>query len=307
MKLFPKGDRVFEVLSRYDDLLTLEERADYEPGDTLALILPFLILHRITDKEIVDLAIKATFVAGAEKLISRLQSRSFKVFCITTTYEPYAMHLTHKLEIFAQNLACTTLPFKKLQMNLVKDEFLLLRRTEETILALTPVTDDEKIKKTLDEFYWKTLPATSLGELMSEVKPMGGRRKLAALNRFAEKYAQPLSGWVVVGDSITDFRMLAAVNEAGGLAIAFNGNEYALPYATIGLAAKSIYPLAEVLEAWQKGQRKAVERLVKDREKAGSDEKGHLQWLAGRKDLDDIIQTHKRLRRMVRDEAAKLG
>ena len=39
MKLFPGGDRVFEVLSRYDDLLTLTERPDYEPGDTVALIL----------------------------------------------------------------------------------------------------------------------------------------------------------------------------------------------------------------------------------------------------------------------------
>ena len=47
MKLFPNGDRIFEVISRYDDLLTLEEREGYEPGDTLALIVPFLILHNI--------------------------------------------------------------------------------------------------------------------------------------------------------------------------------------------------------------------------------------------------------------------
>src|SRR4030067_2912406 len=80
MKLFPNGDRVFEVLSRYDDLLTLAERPDYEPGDTLALILPFLILHRITEKEVTDLAVKATFTGGAEKLISWLQYQSWKVF-----------------------------------------------------------------------------------------------------------------------------------------------------------------------------------------------------------------------------------
>ena len=38
MRLFPDGDRIFEVISRYDDLLTIEEREDYEPGDTLALL-----------------------------------------------------------------------------------------------------------------------------------------------------------------------------------------------------------------------------------------------------------------------------
>ena len=30
MKLFPDGGRVFEVISRYDDLLTLEDRQDYD-------------------------------------------------------------------------------------------------------------------------------------------------------------------------------------------------------------------------------------------------------------------------------------
>jgi energy-converting hydrogenase A subunit R len=42
MKLFPRGGKIFEVISRSDDLLTLEGRPDYEPGDTLALITPFL-------------------------------------------------------------------------------------------------------------------------------------------------------------------------------------------------------------------------------------------------------------------------
>ena len=56
MKLFPQGDRVFEIISRYDDLLTLEERPDYEPGDTLALIVPFLLYHGIGEEDIRRLA-----------------------------------------------------------------------------------------------------------------------------------------------------------------------------------------------------------------------------------------------------------
>ncbi len=60
MKLFPNGDKIFEVISRYDDLLTLEEREDHEPGDTLALIVPFLVLHNITEADITHLAGKAS-------------------------------------------------------------------------------------------------------------------------------------------------------------------------------------------------------------------------------------------------------
>jgi phosphoserine phosphatase len=39
---------------------------------------------------------------------------------------------------------------------------------------------------------------------------VGGQRKVDALNRFAQKHGQPLSKWVAVGDSITDFKMLKA-------------------------------------------------------------------------------------------------
>ena len=103
MKLFPNGDKIFEVISRYDDLLALEEREDYEPGDTLALIVPFLVLHDISENDITTLATKASLTGGAAELVSWLQSKSWKVFCISTSYEQYAIHITHKLGIYAHN------------------------------------------------------------------------------------------------------------------------------------------------------------------------------------------------------------
>jgi len=308
MKLFPNGDRVFEVISRYDDLLTLEEREGYEPGDTLALIVPFLILHNISEDNITTLAAKASFTGGAAKLVSWLEYSGWKVFCITTTYEQYATYITQKLGFFAHKVACTPFPLNKLRQALSEEELKLLQQAEEDILTMQPVKDDERIKQRLDDFFWKKLPATDLGMVIKEIKPMGGRRKVAALNRFADKYAQPLSKWVVVGDSITDFRMLQTVDEAGGVAIAFNANEYALPYSTISLASISVSDLTEVLQAWQKGQRKGVEKIVKEKEKiGGSGDRGYFHWLSGRKNIDEVIEIHKRIRRLVREEAGKLG
>ena len=307
MKLFPNGDKVFEVISRYDDLLTLEEREDYEPGDTLALIVPFLVLHNISEADIASLASKASLTGGAAKLVSWLEYRSWKVFCISTSYEQYAIHITQKLGIYAHNVACTSFPLDKFRITLCKEDTALLKQTEQDILTMSPV-DDDKIKQRLDYFFWEKLPTTNLGMAVKEVKPMGGRRKVAALRKFADKYGQPLSKWVVIGDSITDFRMLQAVEGEGGLAIAFNANEYALPYSTMGLASTSISDLTEVLEAWQRGQRKEVEKTVKGKEKAGGGEdKGYFHWLSGRKEIGDVVEVHKRIRRLVREEAGKLG
>ncbi len=308
MKLFPNGDKIFEVLSRYDDLLTLEEREGYEPGDTLALIVPFLILHNISEDNITTLAVKAGLTGGADKLISWLQSKGWKVFCISTSYEQYAMHITQKLGIYAHNVACTSFPLDKFRLTLCKEDCERLQQAEQDILTMHPVADDDRIKQSLDQFFWEKLPATNLGIALEQVKPVGGRRKVAALNRFSKTYDQPLSHWIVVGDSITDFRMLQAVEAEGGLAIAFNANEYALPYSTMSLASTSLFDLTEVLEAWLKGQRRRVEKIVNGKEKVGGmGDRGYFHWLSGRKDIDEIIKIHKRIRRLVREEAGKLG
>jgi len=308
MKLFPYGDKIFEVISRYDDLLALEGREGYEPGDTLALIVPFLVLHDISEKDIAALATKASLTDGAAELVSWLQSKSWKVFCISTSYEQYAIHITHKLGIYAHNVACTSFPLDRFRATLSKEDSALLRQTEQDILTMSPVDDNDRIKQRLDYFFWEKLPATDLGMAIKEVKPVGGRRKVAALNKFADTYEQPLSKWVVIGDSITDFRMLQAVEEAGGLAIAFNANEYALPYATMSLASASISDLMEVSEAWQKGSRRGAEKIVKEKESIGGmGDRGYFHWISGSKDIDEVIKVHKRIRRLVRQEAGKLG
>ncbi|MDD4859344.1 MAG: HAD hydrolase family protein [Dehalococcoidales bacterium] len=308
MKLFPGGDKVFEVISRYDDILTIEEKPGYEPGDTLALIVPFLVLHHIIEEDIITMAAKPIFTGGAEKLVSWLQGNSWKVFCITTTYEQYALRLTQKLGIFSQNVACTPFPLNRMHQTLSQTELALLQRVEADILKLYPPNDDAKIKQSLDRFFQVELPATEVGKLITQVKPVGGWRKLEALNRFAERNQQPLSKWIAIGDSITDFRMLHAVDAAGGLAIAFNANQYALPYATMSLASSLLSDLTDVLKAWQKDGRKGAEKIVREKEAAGgSDNRGYFHWLSGRKDINDVIEIHRRARKLAREEASKLG
>ncbi|HEX59904.1 MAG TPA: energy-converting hydrogenase A, subunit R, partial [Methanomicrobia archaeon] len=52
MSSIENGDKIFEVLSRYDDIISLEGREGYEAGDTLALIVPFLVVHSISERDI---------------------------------------------------------------------------------------------------------------------------------------------------------------------------------------------------------------------------------------------------------------
>lgn len=307
MKLFPQGDRVFEAISRYDDLLTLEEREDYEPGDTLALIVPFLIYHGIGEANIRSLAQTAKLVEGAKELISRLHSRNWRVFCISTSYEQYAFAITQRVGIAPKGVACTSFPLDQYAATLCKEGWLRVEKVEKEILSLRS-GDDEQLKYLLDHFFWSELPSIELGRIMKRVKPIGGRRKVEALTKFAQDCGQSLSNFVAVGDSITDFKMLQAVNQAGGLAIAFNANEYALPYASLGLASTHLSDLSSVLEAWERSGKEAAKGVVKEKEKVGGvGDREHFCWLEGVKDLTPILEVHRRTRRLVREEAARLG
>ena len=308
MKLFPRGGKVFEVISRYDDLLTLEGRPGYEPGDTLALIAPFLALHGIQEKQIAAMGRAARLTAGATELICKLKLQGWDVFCISTSYQQYAITVTERLGIPGDNVACTGFPLTQIRKLLGRDESDLLEKAESKIIKLSPLADDTTIKEYLDHFYWQALPRTRLGAIMRQVRPVGGKRKVDALESFSQRAGKPLSGWVAVGDSITDFKMLQAVNKAGGLAVAFNANEYALPYATIGLASLNLYDLWPVLEAWERGGYQAVRDLVEERERAGGiEDREWFHWIAGTNDITRALEIHKRIRRLVRQEAAKLG
>jgi energy-converting hydrogenase A subunit R len=308
MKLIPEGGRIFEVISRYDDLLTMQGREDYEPGDTLALIVPFLVLHGIKEADVIRLAYQATLTAGARELIKYLLSKDWHVFCITTTYQQYASHIALELGIPLSHLAATEFPLDRFQQTLSPEDTNSLSRIEEEILSLADSQNDQLIRRRLDDFFWSRLPQTSLGKLIKNIKPVGGRRKLEALYRFCQAHDEGIGDFAVVGDSITDFQILKGVRDSGGLAIAFNANQYAIPYATASLASTHLSDLKPVLERWHDGTLKDVELLIKARESDGGDDsRNHFFWLIEKNDIGEVIAVSRRVRKLVREKAGELG
>jgi energy-converting hydrogenase A subunit R len=102
--------------------------------------------------------------------------------------------------------------------------------------------------------------------------------------------------------------MLKAVDQAGGLAIGFNANQYALPYVTMSLASTHLSDLSPVLEMWRNGERSDVEKLVKQISPDSDDTRCNFNWLAEKgHDLYDVISLHRKLRKIVREKAGDLG
>jgi len=305
MGLIPDGHALFAVISHYDDLLALEGKPGYEPGDTLALILPFLAAHDLTARDVRKVSQRARLVDGARELLARLQEEGWGVHIISTSYAPHAHRIAGELGVSPDRVACTPFPDEGYEARLDETARELIHRMEAQILEHSPLTDDADcfsptaIRSLLDCFYWEELPATGWGDPLETTRVMGGRRKADAAQGFAAERGVALADVVAVGDSITDAALLQVVEEAGGLAVAFNANIYALPHATAAVASSTLQDLAPLLQAWEQGGRGAVEAVCAQQPNA--------DWLAGSSLTSGIIERHQAARRAARGQAAALG
>lgn len=304
MGLFENGLRIFETISRYDDLLALEGREGYEAGDTLALIAPFLVYHGISEEKITEVSKKAILVNGAKELISKLKKTGWEVYIISTSYEQHAYNIATQVGVSPAKTYCTIFPLDWYRKELEGKDTSIISGAEKEILEMYPPINDMKLKMRLDRFFFGDLPKTPLGRIMEEMEVIGGERKVKAAQNIAEEHGIDLKDLVVVGDSITDFKMLKAVNDASGLAVAFNGNEYAIPHATIGIATTNMMNLIKILEQWKGGGREGVIKSFAERK---DKKEPFIHVLSNREDFSDVIGIHKKIRNMVRGRAAKLG
>lgn len=305
MGIVENGHRIFEKISRYDDLLTLECKENYEPGDTLALIAPFLVYHKITEKDIKKVSNTAILVKGAKQLISKLKKKNWKVYIISTSYEQHAHNIGKKLGVDLENIVCTTFPLNKYLKEFGEEDFDRIEKIENELLEIP--MEDKLIKNLLDKFYWEELPKTNFGKVLDEMKVIGGQRKVDAVIEITKKLNKTLNEIVVVGDSITDFKMLKCINKKKGLAVVFNGNIYAIPYATIALATTNMEDLLYCIELWEDGGRDLVIEKIKELERKMKNQQPYYHFIDDKENYDEIVKIHKTIRNKVRGKAGKLG
>jgi energy-converting hydrogenase A subunit R len=332
------GARIFEVISRYDDIISLQGRAGYEPGDTLALIVPFLLAHDITEAAIRRVSAHAKIVDGATTLFRQLQADGWDSYIISTSYEQHAHHIGRQLGVPKDHILCTQLNLEKRRFDLPEAAFTLLNEAQDEILGLYADLKSEKvdrITRRLDELFFQQLPA--LGFDIFSTRVVGGERKAEAVRTIAADKGIAVRDIIAVGDSITDYKMLNEVAILGGIAVVFNGNEYAVPYANVGLASVDIRFLSLICEAFTQHGKEAVMELVTswelNRESFANDPavipdnvvtaeiRAFLTAHAGKlafpyfhniERADDrkraeITAIHKRFRMQVREDAGKLG
>jgi len=247
----PNGDKLFTVISRYDDVLAdVIKKPHYKAGYTLKLILPFLKAYDVTDQKMREFSTQSLILIPNARDTLQYVRNVAHAFIVSTSYEHYIKALCQALNFPYENTYCTKVNIDKYLMtggekNSLKE---LTREIRQMPIIEIPFGakslndfpgECRRTIQRLDEIFWKEIANMESGKIFYEVNPVGGEEKADAVKEAAERAGADLSSVMYVGDSITDVEAFKLVKENGGLTVSFNGNQYAVKNAEIAVLSEN--------------------------------------------------------------------
>lgn len=271
MALF-NNDRFFRNISEFDDYLYyVEKKENYEAGYTLKLIVPFI---SATGQRIdFDSMIKVVYVPDAEIASSKIL-KNCEVVVISTAYREFV------------EKTAKTLGFREIHASEVDFEMELSEEIKKELLSsidFIASLSGEELYREMKRIYSK------LWGLIENLKVIGAKEKAEILESYEPKFP------IAIGDSITDCKMFEKAKELGGVAIAFNGNKYALEKADFAIISNSAMAEAIVVEQILRGKKPRLNRKI-----------GKVYELE-KSDFEKVLRESMRSRVKLRSAAGSLG
>lgn len=242
-----------------------------------------------------------------------LRDENWKINIVSTSYAQHAYNIGRQLGLTENDIYCTQLPLDSIAGSYSAEASALLNAFERKLKGFSPddfgTDKDGELKASLDRFYWEDLLRTRLGEATSSITVGGGARKAWAVERIARRANAFIEQMAFVGDSITDSQAAKVVEAMRGLMIAFNGNAYVIPFATIGVATVDMNHLKPALDVWRGNGRTGLREWITNYSEPQGEFDTRFDWVADASDnhIQQVIETHRRFRGKLREDAASLG
>ena len=234
------GARFFDAVSRYEDLTTYAlEREEGKSHQTMKMIVPFLKAFGMTDHFAYEFAkenLKPT--PGSYDTLSYLR-RLLPTFIATGSYEHHMMALCDALDFPLENITCTRAEFDSVENDRMEDRRLreLANRISSMRLPKTLYTvtesdyldeDDATLVNELDAIFNDELPKMEAWKAYKDLLAIGSNEKAYALLEIRRKTEIEFNSTAFIGSGINDFQALDLIRDSEGLAISYNGSEYAV-------------------------------------------------------------------------------
>jgi energy-converting hydrogenase A subunit R len=272
----PDGDKLFTAISKYDDSLAgIIKRPNHKAGSTLKFILPFLKAYGLTDQKMREFSRQnLVLITGIKDTLQHI-GKIAHAFIVSTSYEHYIKALCQALDFPYENTYCTRLSIDKYRIT--EEEKMSLKKIAEDIARMPQIEipkgaktvtsaskKDQRIIERLDEIFYKQIASMKIGKILREVNPIGGSEKAQAMKSAVRRTTVSLADAMYVGDSITDVEAFKLITENGGLAVAFNGNYYAVKNAEVAVLSEHSIVTAAIADMFSRFGRQQTFSLVEN-------------------------------------------
>ncbi len=234
------GDRFYDVLRRYDDLVCyVLGREEASSGNRAKWIVPFLKAYGVTDHALMETSRESMDIMPGADVSLRYISRLMPTYVCTTIFEHSLMPVMEALDAPLANTTCTNMEIDT--TNFGRSESRRLRELAQEISSLKiPKIDyelnvpmeldgyDVEIIRTVDRILEEEIPGQAAHTLMESVAAMNSNKKAYNLLDVRRQSNIDLDCTLYMGSSRTDFQSMDLVKDSGGLAISFNGADYAV-------------------------------------------------------------------------------
>ncbi|MEN6293541.1 MAG: hypothetical protein ABFD07_16195, partial [Methanobacterium sp.] len=249
------GEKFFTILSKYDDILVDEvKREGYYAGGTLKLIVPFLKAYGATNRSIVDFSRENVLLLPGAKDTMQFIDSIMPSFIVSTSYEQYIQALCDVIKFPFENTYST---------NLDMDAYSINEEDKEKLMEFRNTVMENPDFEVIDKIFWDDIPEMEISKITEKIKPVGGEGKKEAVMDILDRFSFENSDVMYVGDSITDVEPLRFAKEHGGLAISFNGNEYAIKEAEIAIMADNTIITSVIADLFNRFGKDEVINFIK--------------------------------------------
>ncbi len=196
----------------------------------------------------------------------------------------------------SEHLHGSEVDFDAVDTGTFKDEIL---QSVDVIASL----DGDELFSFLDEFFSRH----EIWKICEKVRAVGAGEKAKIVKEYCEKHRVEFP--IAIGDSISDYKMFEEVRKLGGVAIAFNGNEFAINHADVAIVSNSAAAEAAVIDLLMREGERAINNLpelrLPDELKAINPK--YEVFLLDQCDKSEVVKKSSRMRVTLRGKAGLLG
>jgi predicted HAD superfamily phosphohydrolase len=271
-----RGDKLYDMISRYDDVVAyVLNRSEGRSGSTPRFIVPFLKAFGITDYAAMEYCGTALKLMPEAKRVMRHLMDTLPVFVSTSSYEHNVMNICSELDIPRILVDCTDVSFDDQPMT--KQEGRMIREMANNITGLrmpryeyelnVPVQlkqDEIDMVRALDETFNEKFRDLSASNMMRQFKSVGANEKAYFMIDLRKRTNIDFEGTAFIGGDITDIHALDMIKDKSGLAMSFNGCDFAVRKSNIAVISRDCTVAAVLAQEFYNEGIEAVFDLVEN-------------------------------------------